>query len=167
MLAEDYQSVNESPNNYVQNLDAFCLCFILVKKHADSQEFFYQGFYHFNKIVLGGSVKFQIGIIICHFRLHVDFHRSGCRQNVTNKIHRERFQGNVKKAGTDVYSMESLSKFQICFCLCCNKMILYIFGALACRPETCRHIGAADINPPIFPRTYWHRAQIFLGSLHS
>lgn len=30
-------------------------------------------------------------------------------QNVTNKIHRERFQGNVKKAGTDVYSMESLS----------------------------------------------------------
>lgn len=30
-------------------------------------------------------------------------------QNVTNKIHRERFQGNVNKAGTDVYSMESLS----------------------------------------------------------
>lgn len=30
-------------------------------------------------------------------------------QNVTNKIHRERFQGNVKKAGTDVNSMESLS----------------------------------------------------------
>ena len=29
--------------------------------------------------------------------------------NVTNKIHRERFQGNVKKAGTDVNSMESLS----------------------------------------------------------
>ncbi len=30
-------------------------------------------------------------------------------QNVTNKIQRERFQGNVKKAGTDVNSMESLS----------------------------------------------------------
>lgn len=30
-------------------------------------------------------------------------------QNVTNKIHRERFQGNVKKAGTDVYSLEALS----------------------------------------------------------
>ena len=64
--------------------------------------------------------------------LHIDFRRGSCRQrtkcpyykvlyiivwrlihgliqNVTNKIHRERFQGNVKKAGTDVYSMESLS----------------------------------------------------------
>lgn len=30
-------------------------------------------------------------------------------QNVTNKIHRERFKGNVKKAGTDIYSLESLS----------------------------------------------------------
>ena len=30
-------------------------------------------------------------------------------QNVTTKIHRERFQGNVKKAGTDVYSMEALT----------------------------------------------------------
>lgn len=30
-------------------------------------------------------------------------------QNVTNKINRERFKGNVQKAGTDVYSMESLS----------------------------------------------------------
>lgn len=30
-------------------------------------------------------------------------------QNVTNKIHRERFKGNVQKAGSDVYSMESLS----------------------------------------------------------
>jgi len=30
-------------------------------------------------------------------------------QNVTNKISRERFMGNVKKAGTDVNSMESLS----------------------------------------------------------
>lgn len=30
-------------------------------------------------------------------------------QNVTNRIHRERFMGNVKKAGTDVNSMESLS----------------------------------------------------------
>lgn len=29
-------------------------------------------------------------------------------QNVTNKIHRERFKGNVKKAGNDVNSMESL-----------------------------------------------------------
>lgn len=30
-------------------------------------------------------------------------------QNVTSKIHRERFQGNVKKAGIDVYSMEALT----------------------------------------------------------
>ena len=30
-------------------------------------------------------------------------------QNVTNKIHRERFAGNVKKAAADVNSMESLS----------------------------------------------------------
>lgn len=30
-------------------------------------------------------------------------------QNVTNKINRERFKGNVQKAGSDVYSMESLS----------------------------------------------------------
>lgn len=30
-------------------------------------------------------------------------------ENVTNKIHRERFKGNVKKAGSDVNSMESLA----------------------------------------------------------
>lgn len=30
-------------------------------------------------------------------------------QNVTTRIHRERFKGNVKKAGTDVNSLESLS----------------------------------------------------------
>lgn len=30
-------------------------------------------------------------------------------QNVTNKIQRERFRGNVKKVSTDVYSMESLA----------------------------------------------------------
>ncbi len=30
-------------------------------------------------------------------------------QNVTNKIQRERFKGNVKKVSTDVYSMESLA----------------------------------------------------------
>ncbi len=30
-------------------------------------------------------------------------------QNVTSKIHRERFQGNVKKAGSDINSMESLA----------------------------------------------------------
>lgn len=30
-------------------------------------------------------------------------------QNVTTKIHRERFKGNIKKAGTDVNSLESLS----------------------------------------------------------
>lgn len=168
VLAEDYQTVNESPNNYVQNLVVRTFCPLTattpteidveteVANYNSYLEFYRTSKDNFIKVVkplveklLGIRMFFDqyktktkgmaptlvvanispdilakssnIPRLITYLNTtnsknnfndtlwYAIFPNLSWSQNVTNKIHRERFQGNVKKAGTDVYSMESLS----------------------------------------------------------
>lgn len=168
VLADDYQSVNESPNDYVQNLVVRTFCPLTattptqidveteVANYNSYLEFYRTSKDNFIKVVkplveklLGIRMFFDqyksktkgmaptlvvanispeilakspnIPRLITYLNTtnsknnfndtiwYVIYPNLSWSQNVTNKIHRERFQGNVKKAGTDVYSMEALS----------------------------------------------------------
>ncbi|MCM1183238.1 MAG: transcriptional regulator [Roseburia sp.] len=167
-LADDYREVNESPNDYVQNLvvRTFCPLTATTPTEIDMEtevanynsylEFYRTSKDNFIKVVkplveklLGIRMFFDQyktktkgmppTLVIANIspeimakspnipRLLTYLNTTNSKnnfndtiwyaiypnlswsQNMTNKIHRERFQGNVRKAGTDVYSMEALS----------------------------------------------------------
>lgn len=168
VLAEDYQSVNESPNNYVQNLVVRTFCPLTATTpteiDVETEVANYNSYLEFYRTSKDNFIKVVKPLVekLLGIRMFFDQYKTKTKgmaptlvvanispdilakspniprlitflnttnsknnfndtiwyaiypnvswsQNVTNKIHRERFQGNVKKAGTDVYSMESLS----------------------------------------------------------
>ncbi len=168
VLAEDYQSVNESPNNYVQNLVVRTFCPLTattpMEIDVETEVANYNSYLEFYRTSKDNFIKVVKPLVekLLGIRMFFDQYKTKTKgmaptlvvanispdilakspniprlitflnttnsknnfndtiwyaiypnvswsQNVTNKIHRERFQGNVKKAGTDVYSMESLS----------------------------------------------------------
>lgn len=168
VLADDYQSVNETPNDYVQNLvvRTFCPLTATTPTEIDVQTEVanYNSYLEFYRTSKDNFIKVVKPLVekLLGIRMFFDQYKSKTKgmmptlvianispeilakspniprlitylnttnsknnfndtiwyaiypnvswsQNVTNKIHRERFQGNVKKAGTDVYSMEALS----------------------------------------------------------
>ncbi|MDE7417475.1 MAG: transcriptional regulator [Lachnospiraceae bacterium] len=168
VLADDYQSVNESPNDYVQNLvvRTFCPLTAITPTEIDveTEVANYNSYLEFYRTSKDNFIKVVKPLVekLLGIRMFFDQYKSKTKgmtptlvvanispeilakspniprlitylnttnsknnfndtiwyaiypnlswsQNVTNKIHRERFQGNVKKAGTDVYSMEALS----------------------------------------------------------
>ncbi len=168
VLAEDYQSVNESPNNYVQNLVVRTFCPLTATTpteiDVETEVANYNSYLEFYRTSKDNFIKVVKPLVekLLGIRMFFDQYQTKTKgmaptlvlanispdilakspniprlitflnttnsknnfndtiwyaiypnvswsQNVTNKIHRERFQGNVKKAGTDVYSMESLS----------------------------------------------------------
>lgn len=168
VLAEDYQSVNESPNNYVQNLVVRTFCPLTATTpteiDVETEVANYNSYLEFYRTSKDNFIKVVKPLVekLLGIRMFFDQYKTKTKgmaptlvvanispdilakspniprlitflnttnsknnfndtiwyaiypnvswsQNVTNKIHRERFQGNVKRAGTDVYSMESLS----------------------------------------------------------
>lgn len=168
VLADDYQSVNESPNDYVQNLvvRTFCPLTAITPTEIDveTEVANYNSYLEFYRTSKDNFIKVVKPLVekLLGIRMFFDQYKTKTKgmpptllvanispeimakspniprlitylnttnsknnfndtiwyaiypnlswsQNVTNKIHRERFQGNVKKAGTDVYSMEALS----------------------------------------------------------
>ncbi len=168
VLAEDYQSVNESPNNYVQNLVVRTFCPLTATTpteiDVETEVANYNSYLECYRTSKDNFIKVVRPLVekLLGIRMFFDQYKTKTKgmaptlvvanispdilakspniprlitflnttnsknnfndtiwyaiypnvswsQNVTNKIHRERFQGNVKKAGTDVYSMESLS----------------------------------------------------------
>ncbi len=168
VLADDYQSVNESPNDYVQNLVVRTFCPLTATTptqiDVETEVANYNSYLEFYRTSKDNFIKVVKPLVekLLGIRMFFDQYKSKTKgmaptlvvanispeilakspniprlitylnttnsknnfndtiwyaiypnlswsQNVTNKIHRERFQGNVKKAGTDVYSMEALS----------------------------------------------------------
>lgn len=168
VLTEDYQAMNEEPNDYVQSLvvRTFCPLMAVTSTEIDVEtevtnynsylEFYRTSKDNFIKVVkplleklLGIKMYFDQykskskgmvpALVITNIspemlakssnmpRLITYLNTTNSKNNfsdtiwyaiypnlswspnVTTKIHRERFKGNVKKAGTDVNSLESLS----------------------------------------------------------
>lgn len=168
VLADDYQSVNESPNDYVQNLVVRTFCPLTATTpteiDVETEVANYNSYLEFYRTSKDNFIKVVKPLVekLLGIRMFFDQYKSKTKgmaptlvvanispeimakspniprlitylnttnsknnfndtiwyaiypnlswsQNVTNKIHRERFQGNVRKAGTDVYSMEALS----------------------------------------------------------
>lgn len=168
VLADDYRSVNESPNDYVQNLVVRTFCPLTATTptaiDVETEVANYNSYLEFYRTSRDNFIKVVKPLVekLLGIRMFFDQYKSKTKgmmptlvvanispeilakspniprlitylnttnsknnfndtiwyaiypnlswsQNVTNKIHRERFQGNVKKAGTDVYSMEALS----------------------------------------------------------
>lgn len=168
VLADDYRSVNESPNDYVQNLVVRTFCPLTATTptqiDVETEVANYNSYLEFYRTSKDNFIKVVKPLVekLLGIRMFFDQYKSKTKgmaptlvianispeilakspniprlitylnttnsknnfndtiwyaiypnlswsQNVTNKIHRERFQGNVKKAGTDVYSMEALS----------------------------------------------------------
>lgn len=168
VLEEDYQTVNESPNNYVQNLVVRTFCPLTATTpteiDVETEVANYNAYLEFYRTSKDNFIKVVKPLVekLLGIRMFFDQYKTKTKgmaptlvianispdilakssniprlitylnttnsknnfndtiwysifpnlswsQNVTNKIHRERFHGNVKKAGTDVYSMESLS----------------------------------------------------------
>ena len=168
ILADDYQSVNESPNDYVQNLVVRTFCPLTVTTpteiDVETEVANYNSYLEFYRTSKDNFIKVVKPLVekLLGIRMFFDQYKSKTKgmaptllvanispevlakspniprlitylnttnsknnfndtiwyaiypnlswsQNVSNKIHRERFQGNVKKAGSDVYSMEALS----------------------------------------------------------
>lgn len=168
VLADDYQSVNETPNDYVQSLVVRTFCPLIATAPTDidveTEVANYNSYLEFYRTSKDNFIKVVKPLVekLLGIRMFFDQYKTKTKgmaptlvvanispeimakspniprlitylnttnsknnfndtiwyaiypnlswsQNVTNKIHRERFQGNVRKAGTDVYSMEALS----------------------------------------------------------
>lgn len=168
VIKEDYQAINENPNDYVQNLVVRTFCPLVSTQQTEidieTEVANYNNYLEFYKNSKDNFIKAVKPLLekLLGIRMFFDQYKTRTKemaptlvianispemmakssnlprlitylnttnaknnfrdtlwyaiypnvawsQNVTNKIHRERFKGNVKKAGTDVYSMEALS----------------------------------------------------------
>lgn len=168
VLADDYRSINESPNDYIQNLVVRTFCPLTettpTEIDVETEVANYNSYLEFYRTSKDNFIKVVKPLVekLLGIRMFFDQYKTKTKgmaptllvanispeimakspniprlitylnttnsknnfddtiwyaiypnlswsQNVTNKIYRERFQGNVKKADTDVYSMEALS----------------------------------------------------------
>lgn len=168
VIKEDYQAVNDNPNDYVQNLVVRTFCPLASTQQSsidvETEVANYNSYLEFYRTSKDNFIKVVKPLLekLLGIRMFFDQYKTktkGMRpallianvspemmakssylprlitylnttnsknnfndtiwyaiypnvswsQNVTNKIQRERFKGNVKKVSTDVYSMESLA----------------------------------------------------------